>query len=69
MPMSGSYSTDGDYMAQLVKEQGYKPKSSLFLLHLVVMILLTAHLDHKLWQWKMHLIIHFVLEHLNRMEI
>lgn len=26
MPMSGSYSTDGDYMAQLVKEQGYKPE-------------------------------------------
>lgn len=26
MPMSGSYSTDGDYMVQLVKEQGYKPE-------------------------------------------
>lgn len=26
MPMSGSYGTDGDYMAQLVKEQGYKPE-------------------------------------------
>ena len=26
MPMSGSSSTDGDYMAQLVKEQGYKPE-------------------------------------------
>lgn len=26
MPMSGSYSTDGNYMAQLVKEQGYKPE-------------------------------------------
>ena len=26
MPMSGSYSTDGDYMAQLVKEQEYKPE-------------------------------------------
>ena len=26
MPMSGSYSTDGDYMAQLVKKQGYKPE-------------------------------------------
>ena len=26
MPMSGSYSTDGDYMAQIKKEQGYKPE-------------------------------------------
>lgn len=53
MPMSGSYSTDGQYMADLVRQQGYGSDDFfIFGLLLEQVILHIMHLKLKSWQWR-----------------
>ncbi|EKC53554.1 esterase/lipase-like protein, partial [human gut metagenome] len=52
MPMSGSYSTDGQYMADLVRQQGYGSDDFLSSLLLEQVILHIMHLKLKSWQWR-----------------